>query len=108
MDEIPRPNPEPPAHGPEPSENEVSRIGKRRRRRRHRRRKQHAGGPPSFEEAADQSLAAQDGAEAAPSWPGGDERPFLGAVLDDDGEIRYRTKTRQRTGAKYLLREVFD
>jgi hypothetical protein len=37
-----------------------------------------------------------------------DDRPFLRAVLNDDGEIRYRLRTRQRMGAKYLLREVFD
>ena len=41
-------------------------------------------------------------------WPGGEERPFLGAILDDAGEIRCPMRTRQRKGAKYLLREVFD
>ena len=40
--------------------------------------------------------------------PGEEERPFLRAVLDDEGGIRYRMRTRQRKGAKYLLREVFD
>ncbi|HET9888661.1 MAG TPA: hypothetical protein VFR10_14225, partial [bacterium] len=121
-------NPEPPAHGPEPSE---GRIGQRRRRRhRHRKRRQLAGGPP-LEDEGDQAQPAlheapetktadetetSEEAEAlyeavapyAPPAPIQDDRPFLRAVLNDDGEIRYRLRTRQRMGAKYLLREVFD
>jgi hypothetical protein len=44
----------------------------------------------------------------ATARPQPEEEPFLRAVLDDEGGIRYRLKTRQRVGAKYLLREVFD
>jgi hypothetical protein len=33
---------------------------------------------------------------------------LLRAVLNDDGEIFYRMKTRQKLFGKYLLREVFD
>jgi hypothetical protein len=47
-------------------------------------------------------------AEHLPAEPVHDEHPFLRAILNDDGEIRYRLRTRQRLGAKYLLREVFD
>jgi len=96
-------------HGPEPADTETARIGKRRRRRhRNRRRKQPAGALP-FENAGGEMLSANEAEAAAPSpWHGREERPFLRAKVDDDGEIRYRLNTRQRIGAKYLLREVFD
>jgi hypothetical protein len=44
----------------------------------------------------------------AGAHPQSEDKPFLRAILDDEGGIRYRLKTRQRIGAKYLLREVFD
>jgi hypothetical protein len=54
-------------------------------------------------------LSANQAEASAPSpWHGAEERPFLQAAVNDDGEIRYRLNTRQRLGAKYLLREVFD
>jgi hypothetical protein len=46
--------------------------------------------------------------DGPPVAPGGTEGRFLRAVLKEDGTILYRMKTRQRLGAKYLMKEVFD
>jgi hypothetical protein len=46
--------------------------------------------------------------DGPPVGPPGTDGRFLRAVLKEDGTILYRMKTRQRLGAKYLMREVFD
>ncbi len=130
--------PQLPAHGPEPANEAERRLGRRRRRRRHRRRQRenaalaegrptNASGPRELAPHTIEAIAADARVEEAvrsvlppgphrheltldgpPVAPGGVDGRFLRAVLKEDGSIHYRMKTRQRLGAKYLMKEVYD
>ncbi len=63
---------------------------------------------PARQAVHDTASAHEVTLDGPPVAPAGQEGRFLRAVLKEDGTIHYRMKTRQRLGAKYLMKEVFD